>query len=174
MTSCFTVFFALFVVTSAGAQETAWWVRATFEPRDETVEGIPVAKLDPDWVKASALSEADLPEGAQEEGWRLTDVGFALSLEADLDGDGVRERVVVGVYRHRSGATGRFLLVLGRKPRGTSWVKRALFSNEGDPGFSAVGFFEGRLLWVTCLICDSGCEVQYRWWRLRLKCYSCC
>ena len=156
MKLCFAVLYTLVVVGSAGAQETAWWVTATFEPRDETVEGIPIAELHPDWVKASALRDAELPHGAQEEGWRLADVGFALAVDADLDGDGVRERAVVGVFQHRSGAKGRFLLILGRKLWGTGWVKRALFSGEGEPGFSAVGFFEGCFLWVTCFACDVG------------------
>jgi hypothetical protein len=116
-----------------------------------------------------------LPLGAQEPGWRLEDVGFSLALEADLDGDGIPERAVVGVFETRSGTKGYFLLILGKSTTSSAWKKRALFASEqGGPRFSAVAVKDGRLMWQTCFACDIGCVVEYRWWRFRLKCFSCC
>jgi len=152
----------------------AWWVKATFEPREEMVEGVPLRDIDRKWLRASALRAADLPAEAAEKGETPEAYGFALALEADLDGDGSLERAVVGVFQTRSGEVGRFLLILGRSGPTAPWTKRALFSETGAAGFSALAMKNTTLLWVTCFECDTGCGVVYRWWRFRLQCYSCC
>jgi hypothetical protein len=152
----------------------AWWVTATFEPRAELVEGLPVRDLDGSWVRASVLRTTDLPAEAQEKREGPEAYGFSLALETDLDGDGNAERAVVGVFRDRSGEAGRFLLILGRSKPGAQWTKRALFSETGIAGFSAIAVKGRTLHWVTCFDCDTGCEIQYRWWRFRTHCYTCC
>ena len=159
---------------SAQGSPYAWWVTATFQARDEAVEGIPVRDLDREWVRASAISASDLPPEARQRGESPEEHGFSLALEADLDGDGRPERAVVGVFQARSGETGRFLLILGKSETGGEWVKRAVFSHEGAAGFSAIAVKDGRLQWVTCFECDTGCEVLRSGRRFRVRCYSCC
>jgi hypothetical protein len=166
--------FLLMAAAGATGQEYAWWLTAAFEPREDVVEGIAVRDLSKTWRRASALQPSALPPEAREPGEGLGDHAFDLAVEADMDGDGRRERAVVGVFQTSSGATGRFLLVLGRAKDGEPWRKRALFTMAGAPGFSAVAMRDGRLHWVTCFECDTGCEVVRRWGRFRLRCYSCC
>jgi len=171
---CFSVAIVLLGTSSAiAAADYAWWVTATFAPRDAEVEGIALRDLDRDWLRASVLRAADLPATASDPGESVEDHAFSLALQADFDGDGEPERVVVGVFQSKSGAMGRFLLILGKSKTG-SWTKRALFAHSGTAGFSAIRMEDGRLVWVTCFECDSACEVAYRWWRFRLRCTSCC
>lgn len=64
-------------------------------------------------------------------------------------------------------------------PRSSTARKRTLaqkgvFTIPGEPGFSAVVLHDDRLQWVTCLECDTGCEVVRRAGRFRLHCHSCC
>ena len=89
----------------AGAQETsyAWWLTARFTPRHTSIEGIPVASLNNRWRRASVITQSDLPKDSREPGERVEDHGFALSAEADLDGDGIPERAVVGIFETVSG-----------------------------------------------------------------------
>lgn len=152
----------------------AWWITATFQRNDEAVEGIPVRELNSGWLRASTITASALPSEATQAGETVEEHGFSFVLDADLDGDGRNERALVGVFQTVSGETGRFLLILGKPSSRGPWVKRALFSEKGAPGFSAVALLDGRLQWVTCLECDIGCEVVRSWWRYRLKCYSCC
>jgi hypothetical protein len=170
------VLMILLTAMPASAQDIsyAWWVEALFEPRAESVEGVPVRDLDGRWMKASVLRAADLPSEARERGKMPDAYGFSLAVEADLDGDGNAERAVVGVFRGPSGETGRFLLILGRSKPGAPWTKRALFSETGTPGFSAIAVKHRALEWVTCFECDTSCEIQYRWWRFRKRCHTCC
>lgn len=167
---------ALSMPAGGGAQQVlyAWWVTATFQPREEAVEGMPLRDLDPDWLRASTLRPADLPPEARQPGQSPEEYGFSLALEADLDGDGRPERVVVGVFQTRAGELGRFLLILGKSKNSSPWVKRALFSDKGAARFSAVAVMDGKLQWVSCFECDTACEVVHRWWRFRLRCSSCC
>src|SRR4051812_45177756 len=78
------------------AQEFAWWISARFEPRDQTVEGLPLRDIDTEWSLASALDESDLPPEAEETGDSPQQSGASMALEADLDGDGSPEKAVVG------------------------------------------------------------------------------
>jgi hypothetical protein len=172
---CSSVAIVLLGTSSAiAAVDYAWWVTATFAPRDAEVEGIALRDLDRDWLRASVLRAADLPATATDPGESVEDHAFSLALQADLDGDGKPERVVVGVFQSKSGGMGRFLLILGKSNNASSWTKRALFAVPGTAGFSAIRMEDGRLVWVTCFECDSACEVSYRWWRFRLRCTSCC
>jgi hypothetical protein len=164
----------LYVDVEAQGAAQAWWVGATFTPRGTVIEGIQIGDLDRAWKRASIISPSDLPPEARKPGDTIEEHGFSLALEADLDGDGKRERVVVGVYEATSGETGRFLLVLSQGRRTGQWEKRALFQQKGPPGFGAVSIVKGRLEWVDCLECDSGCDVIPTRGGFKLRCESCC
>ena len=174
-TYAFVLFATAACAPAARAQEIsyAWWLRATFIPRHTMVEGIPVASLNSRWSRASVITHSDLPKDSREPGEGVEDHGFALSAEADLDGDGVSERAVVGVFETVAGETGEFLLILGRHSSNDAWTKRALFLDVGQAGFSAVTVQHRRLVWVRCFECDSACEVSYRARRFRRECHSC-
>ncbi len=146
---CFSVGIVLLGTSSAiAAVDYAWWVTATFAPRDAEVEGIALRDLDRDWLRASVLRAADLPATATDPGESVEDHAFSLALEADLDGDGEPERVVVGVFQNKSGGMGRFLLILGKSKNAGSWTKRALFA---DPGRRV----SRRSAWRTDASCGS-------------------
>ena len=66
---CFSVGIVLLGTSSAiAAVDYAWWVTATFAPRDAEVEGIALRDLDRDWLRASVLRAADLPATATDPG----------------------------------------------------------------------------------------------------------
>jgi hypothetical protein len=140
------------------AQLSAWWVTARFSPSATEVEGIPVRELRPNWKRASALLEADLPVEARRPGEGLREQGFAFSVNGDFDRQGHLEEALVGVYEADSGELGRFLLIItpekGRQPK-----IKALFQSGDDAGFSALTYREGKLRWWFCMQCGDGVSV---------------
>ena len=155
------------------AAEEAWWVSATFVPRHSAIESIPLQRLEPAWLKASALRSDDLPPAAFKPGESVEDHGGSFTLTVDLEGDGRQEKALVGVYQARSREVGRFLLILSPLSKG-AWVKRALFTQPGRAGFSVLFLREGRLVWADCMECDTACTVVPSGRAFQLKCESCC
>ena len=151
-----------------GQLDKAWWLIVNFEPRGASVEGIPIQQIDPSWVAASLLRDLALPTAASEPGLTLQDNDATFEILRDFNGDGRAEKVLVGVYKTRSGELGRFLLVLSSRPGGR-WLKQALFKEAGKAGFSAL-LDRPRLIWTTCLECDNFCEVISRTGTWRLEC----
>lgn len=164
-------FISLFVAVPTGHQELAWWVTATFEATDTAVESIPVKDLDRTWVAASPLREERLGAGAREPGESLKDNDAAFQLEGDFNRDGKRDRAVVGVYRTATGATGGFLLILGRDG-GDRWKKRALFKNPEGRFSALTATSAGQLAWAFCFECDGVCIVKPSWRGWKLDCDS--
>jgi hypothetical protein len=154
-----------------GQSNEAWWLTVRFQPRDATVEGIPIQQIDPSWTAASLLRDAPLPAAASERGYTLQDYGATFERSGNFDRDSREDKVLVGVYKTRTGVSGRFLLVLSSR-LGGGWVKRVLFKERGEAGFSAILGTQKRLVWATCMACDSFCEVIPRRGSWKLKCES--
>jgi hypothetical protein len=109
------------------AQNLAWWVTWSFEPKGIEVEGVPVLGLNQNWRSASTIGPSDLPAASRQAGERPEDQGLVFGVNVDLDGDSRAERAVVGVYESAQREIGRFLLVLGRTSVETPWTKKTLF-----------------------------------------------
>ncbi len=135
--------------------ELAWWLKVRFQPSETEIEGLRVSDIDPQWKTASVLRDALLPPEAFEPGESIKEIAThcAFFQILDLDSDGIMEKVVVGVYSTSKMETGRFLLILGEKPDGR-WQKKALFKDPGNPGFSVLCYFDGKLTWSDCIECD--------------------
>ena len=155
------------------AYDYAWWLTVEFAPTKSAIESIPLRDLDPSWTAASRLREDDLPPEAFVRGESLRDHGGSFEVSADLDGDRKAEKALVGVYRAISGEVGEFLLILDGGHHGR-WKKRALFTTAGKAGFSVLFYRNKRLLWASCMECDSSCEVRSTAGEWTLDCGSCC
>ena len=149
--------------------EYPWWVTARFDAVDQSIESIAIHEIDSSWSAASPLRPDALPADAAKLGERLEDHESVFALDGDFDGDGRRDRAVVGVYRTKAGDSGRFLLVLSADRRG-KWSKRALFKHPGEPRFSVLFQESGRLVWAFCMECDAACDVVPTRRRWRLNC----
>jgi membrane protease YdiL (CAAX protease family) len=145
-----------------------WWSDALVSPDGAVVEGLAVHTIDKTWVAAAALRADLFPVESR----RPTVSAGGFSVSADLDRDAAPEKVVVGVYRDCSGATGRFLLIL--KSAGTHWKKKAVFTLPGEAGLSLVSIAEGGLVWASCVECDTACGVNTSSRTWTLECDSCC
>ena len=112
-----------------------WTHTVRFVPGSTEIAGLPIRKIDPSWVRASALRDLEMPREAEVRGESVTDHGGSFSLRHDFDSDGVAETAIVGVYSDQAGETGRFLLILSDSATHRSRL-RAKFMVPGEPGFS--------------------------------------
>ncbi len=137
----------------------AWWLRVRFEPIGDRVLGVPIGRIDSTWGLASVLTGDMMPLEAAEWNQSLPDSVFRFEIDADFDGDGDKERAVVGVYRDRVGNAGRFVLILTR--RGGGWEPAAVFTRPGEAGFSILTAATQGVAWWTCLSCDVWDPIEW-------------
>ncbi|MGQ4658951.1 hypothetical protein [Lysobacter sp. F6437] len=128
----------------------AWWYDMDFEPVSSSVHGIDVSRFDPTWKLASAL-DAKMLEGRipPVDLARYTDSGMSFALQDDLDGDGMPEEVLAGVFSTRDGGGGRFVAIT----RDGQLVRH--FSQPGPAGFSALLKYGDEVRWYKCLECGE-------------------
>ncbi len=146
----------------------AWWLTATFIPADTVIQGLRVSQIRREWERATVLTLGKLPRAARADMSMLADSTGRFSVDGDFNGDGIIDRAVVGVYRSRSGETGRFLLVM--TPARVEHPKVAFVALQpGMPGFSVLTYREGRLTWGACMECDDFSFVRWDGKRYVLK-----
>lgn len=148
----------------------AWWLRVRFEPIGDRVLGVPIGRIDSTWDLASVLTGDMMPLEATRQS--LPDSVRRFEIDADFDGDGDKERAVVGVYRDRVGNAGRFVLILTR--RGRSWESAAVFTQPGEAGFSILTAATQGVAWLTCLECDSWVTIEWSAGEYVQRSHSCC
>jgi hypothetical protein len=149
-----------------------WWSDALVAPEGAEVEGLAVRSIDKTWVAAVALRADQFPVESRRASASPGETLGGFTLTADLNRDHAAEKAVVGVYRDRSGETGRFLLILKNSANG--WRKKAVFTQPGEAGLSLVFLSQGELVWAGCVECDTSCGVNTAGRTWKLECDSCC
>lgn len=147
------------VATAQASQSLPWTQRVAFTPADVAIAGLAIAAIDSTWVAATVLRPSLLPSEAfadsLQDPIRAADFGAA----GDFNNDGVRDSVVVGVYRTKSDTLGRFLLVLTRSSQG--WKKSFLTTESNRPFYSSVTVDDGTIGWWDCRRCDF--SFDFKW-----------
>jgi hypothetical protein len=139
----------------------AWWLNAMFTPAQTAYESLGVRDINPEWVKMSVLSYANLPPEAKADlGWMRRD-GFVFQVDNYFKRKGLVDRELCGVFKDRAGREGRFLLVLERAAKGP-WKVAFLHQEGGKAGFSAFARKPGGLYWGTCMQCDEFSRLQVK------------
>lgn len=137
-------------------------------PKATSILGIPVARLDPEWTLASLVGQENLTAESMRYLESTTDTAYRFAADGDFNGDGRRDRAVVGVYRTRKGEEGQFLLIVTKRRPGT-WTPTYLSKNSGFAGPSLLYPQPERLNWVPCISCDVGAMVSWRQGRYRAE-----
>jgi len=153
----------LFLAPQIGVTVTyAWWLLIRYQPDGTNILSIPISEIDPSWSFADPLSKKDAvpPEELDDFERNYESDGFSFSKDGDFNADGKRDRAVVGVYKDKSGQTGRFLLILTEVQR-NKWVKSFLHKNPGEARFSILRVEDGHLVWYFCMGCDIYSPVKW-------------
>ena len=100
---------------------SAWWLRISFTPCEQSIFGVAVDKIHPKWIRASALKKEYIPASALFETGQdtLAQFGKTFQLDGDFNGDKRADRAVVGVYEEAGGNRGLFVAVFTEAAKNT-------------------------------------------------------
>lgn len=148
----------LIFVSACGVKKTktvdvhqdAWWLAQTFEAAESRVLNIEVTHINQDWQKATLLSPSYLQKQLLPEQYsEVSSSSLSLDIAADINNDGKKETVSVGVYKSKEGKEGRFLLI----SQGSQVLQS--FYEQGLAGFSALYYDGDEIRWYKCLECGD-------------------
>lgn len=129
---------------------TAWWHDIRFKPTSESVNGMNVHKINPDWQHADALGLHHLTGRVSEDDIRTFKASpISFSRMADLNGNSTLEHFFVGVYQTTDGGEGRFVAIT------EDGQLLQHFTEEGTAGFSALLQNTDEMHWYKCMECGE-------------------
>lgn len=135
----------------------AWWLDITFKPAQRTIYGIPLEKFNKEWAYAELLSSIDLSRQISSKDIKeFKSSRFAFEKRVDLNRNGKRERLVVGVYERKNGVQGRFVAIFEKN----KLIKT--LAEDGTAGFSALLIDKGQVYWYFCMQCGEGYKLILR------------
>lgn len=137
-----------------------WWKTFTLEPRDTELLGVPVDRVNREWVRATALESSALSAAQRAD---VTSRNRQFVVNSDFNADGRPDRALVGVYQDKQGKRGSFVAVFTLRDD-RAW--QPVFSEVGDePGhFSvlhSVPDHFSRVYWDQCLDCKASAAVTW-------------
>jgi hypothetical protein len=143
-----------------GGGERAAFLRVRYVPVENSIESIPVADIDRSWSRVLVLRKSNQPADVLTEVEANEGLGARFSADGDFNRDGRPDKVLVGVYEEKSGATGRFFLIL-TEVKAQLWRKSFLAKFPGESAFSIL-FVSGETVdFAACLWCDDGLRLVW-------------
>ena len=137
----------------------AWWLTAQFSATSADYDSVPVAAINPEWVKVSILDYTSLPPEAKDDLLWMRREGYTFRTDNQFRRKGASDREVVGVYEDRKGRKGRFLLVLERFNK-SPWKVAFLHQDPGESGFSVLVRRQTGLYWSACMQCSESSRLR--------------
>lgn len=136
----------------------AWWVDIVFKPTQLSLKGIPLARFDKEWAYAelltyNVLSQQISPKDLKE----FRSSRFSFEKRVDLNRNGKREIVVVGVYQRENGVQGQFVSIFEQN----KLLKT--FTKDDKAGFSALLLDKGQVYWSFCMECGGHHSRKLLW-----------
>jgi len=140
----------------------SWWLTVDFPATEIDIEGIPVNSIDPSWRLITVLTRGSIPKEALASDSRdsMTELNYRFTIEKDINGDGIIEKVITGVFEDDNSKVGRFVLILSMI--NGAWTKIFLEKDYEMSGFSILNEkSDGTIFWTFCMEC--GMEGYIRW-----------
>jgi hypothetical protein len=138
-----------------------WWQRARWQPKSQTVRGVSIKRLHPEWCAAEAFSRDLIGEDLLGPGAGDPLGGLEFSLEGNFDGSGRPQVAFVGAYRRCDGERGLFATIIEparERPRMRFLVEvpntrsaLAMLGREPD----------GTLAVWWCAACPNGVRIEF-------------
>ena len=156
------LFFLIFVFPGHASDITdqslnAWWLDIKFKPAQRSLGGVPLERFNKEWAYGELLTSIDLaPKISSTDFKEFKASGFAFEKRIDLNRNGRRERLVVGVYERQNGVQGRFVAIFEKN----KLIKTQ--AEDGAAGFSALLVDKGEVYWYFCMQCGSGYKLIWR------------
>lgn len=137
-------------------ESAAWWLSEEFFAQDKEINGTDISQIDPDWKYATVLSHAFLDIHLSKDTTqdiRLSNLKFELTEK--LDGAPQKATFIVGLYKMKSGHTGRFIAIF----TGTTFIQK--FTHSGFSGYSSLYYDGDHIRWYKCIECNDFDELRW-------------
>lgn len=134
-----------------------WSINFAVEP---TAPVLPsdVSSPNSDITHITRLS-CSLPQMTEQQCQQIADSGGIFEILIDSNRDGVFERMSTGVAKLKAGGYAKVLII---EDNLTQRVEQVLIVESEIPGFSALYFDRGVVMWGMCLSCDVLADIVWR------------
>lgn len=149
------------VISSAQVQaegfDPSWSLDYAVEPSQKQVSGMPLLQLDAELSHIEFIN-CEHQSLTHERCSQIADLGGELEMKLDMNQDGRFEVLRIAVAKLQSGAYAKVLVIQDEM---TQKVIQTLLVESETPGFSALYFQEGQVMWGMCLSCDVLADVKW-------------
>lgn len=140
------------------AFDPSWSLDFALEPREASISGQAISALN-DELTHIALINCENGSLNQQQCQQVADSGGLLEMLVDGNQDGQFERWSIGVGKMRKGGYAKVLLV---QDDISGEVLQLLLVESVNPGFSALYFQQGIIMWGMCLNCDVVADIVWQ------------
>jgi hypothetical protein len=146
------------VSASQEAFDESWSLDYTAEPKETSISGQPLAELHEELTHV-ALINCYNGTLNQQQCEQVADLGGHLEIRVDANQDGELERWSIAVGQLRNGEYAKVLVVQHDL---TDKVLQLMIIDSATPGFSALYFQQGIVMWGMCLSCDVLADIVWQ------------
>ena len=136
----------------------SWSLDFALEPKQTSIAGQKVLDLN-DELTHIALINCDNGSLNQQQCQQVADSGGLLDMLVDGNQDGRFERWSIAVGKLRTGGYAKVLLV---QDDSSGEVLQLMLVDSVTPGFSALYFQQGVIMWGMCLSCDVLADIVWQ------------
>jgi hypothetical protein len=146
--------------TSASAEtfDPSWSLDFAIEPKETSISGQAVSELNDELTHVSIIN-CENGSLNQQQCQQIADSGGQLDMLVDGNQDGEFERWGIAVGKLRNGEYAKVLLVQDDR---SGKVLQLLLVESATPGFSALYFQQGVIMWGMCLSCDVVADIVWQ------------
>jgi hypothetical protein len=138
--------------------DESWSLDYTAEPKETSISGQPLADLHKELTHIAIIN---CHNGAlnQQQCEQVAKSGGYLEMRVDANQDGELERWSIAVGQLRNGEYAKVLLIQNDL---TDTVLQLMIIDSAVPGFSALYFQQGIVMWGMCLSCDVLADIVWQ------------
>jgi hypothetical protein len=138
-----------------------WWQRAQWQPKAQSVRGVAIKRLHPDWCAAEAFSRELIGDDLLGPAAGKPLEGLDFALDGSFDGSGRPQVAFVGVYRRCAGEQGLFAAIV-EPARDRPRMRFLVEVPNTTSALATVGREpDGTLAVWWCVACPNGVRIEF-------------
>jgi hypothetical protein len=135
----------------------SWSLDYSLEPSQKQISGVPLEHIDAELTHIEFLS-CEHESLTHEQCHQIAEFGGELEMQLDTNQDGRFEILRIAVAKLQNNEYAKVLVI---QDEVTRQVIQTLIVESELPGFSALYFQEGQLMWGMCLSCDVLADIEW-------------
>jgi hypothetical protein len=135
----------------------SWSLDYAVEPSQKQIAGEPLLQLDAELTHIEFIN-CEHESLSNEQCRQIAELGGELEMKLDMNQDGCFEVLRIAVAKLRNDEYAKVLVIQDEM---THKVIQTLIVESEIPGFSALYFQEGQVMWGMCLSCDVLADIEW-------------